>query len=460
MKSPLVILTVFYALGIISGKSFRLDFWLVALIAGIILLFASFAFRRKLLCLVLILILTLLAGCLSLLGANRLSGCHIRNLAVYNNDLIYSVSGYVAQPPEVKNGRVYFILRCREIQVNRVKFECCGDILVKMDFKEELGYGDRLTLIGPLRRYKFLSAQNIYLIMAVNDRRQVIRRAGSGGFWLTRSALRLRVGAQEIIRGCLPELPAGILCAMILGQKQDIPWLVKNAMVESGTVHILVVSGFNVGIVAFLANLMFKLLRIRRRARIILTAFCLIFYCLFTGASNPVIRATVMGLVFLSAYFLKREPDIYNTLSCAALFILMPSPLQLFDLGFQLSFSSVLAIAYFYPRLHGGLRLADCRNKVLRFFSEGCLVSLSAWLGTIGILAWNFRIITPVTVLANLFIVPLATLITLCGFAMLLAGLACLPLAVIFSLPTAALITLLLKINYALIRLPFACVHF
>ena len=77
-------------------------------------------------------------------------------------------------------------------------------------------------------------------------------------------------------------------------------------------------------------------------------------------------------------------------------------------------------------------------------------------MGTLVIIALNFRIIAPVTVLANILIVPLATLITLCGFTLVLSGLIYPNLAHLFSLSTAALITLLLNINAALIKLPFA----
>ncbi len=460
MKSALGVLTVFYALGIIFAHSLRLNFWFVAAIAAAVLFSAILAFRKKRLCSTLVFCLALLTGCLNLINSTRLPKNHVRNFLVYDPSLLYSVSGFIAQPPELKNGRLCFILRCRKIQVNQLRSKCSGDILVRMSFRGKFNYGENLTVLSTLRRNKFFSAQRIYLIMPVEEERQIIRRPGFGGKKFIRGILGLRVYLEELISRYLPALPASILSAMVLGQQQNIPWLVKQAMIESGTVHILVVSGFNVGIVAFIANLLLKFMRLSRRPRIILVGICLLIYCLLTGASNPVVRATVMGGVFLAAYFLKREPDIYNTLFCAALFILLISPAQLFDLGFQLSFSSVLAIVYFYPRLKEFMRLEKCGNKILKFFAEGGLVSLSAWLGTLGILAFNFRIFTPVTVLANLLIVPLATLITLAGFAMLLAGLVCPVLAGLFSLPICALINLLLNLNLLLIKLPFACVYF
>ncbi|MDD5130631.1 MAG: ComEC/Rec2 family competence protein [Candidatus Omnitrophica bacterium] len=472
MNKLLAGLTVFYGLGILLCGLIRLDYWLIMLVAVILLFFAVRTVKEKSLFLILVLFLALLAGCLNQKNSYRLPRCHIYNLFFFNGaGPDYSVTGSVSSVVEFRNGYYWFIMRAQEIQAGRARFCCCGKLLVKMDFTQELNYGENVTIIGNLnripgfngasRRYRdFLIRQGIYLIMPVKDLRQIVRRERAGGRGLVSRCIQLRTFLEQIINRHLPELPASILCAMVLGQKRDIPWLVNNSMVRSGTVHILVVSGFNVGIVGLIINLLLKILRLPRKGRIILTAVCLLIYCLITGATNPVVRATVMGLVFLAAYFLKREPNIYNSLASAALLILAVNPQQLFDIGFQLSFISVLAIIYLYPKLKVLIRLELCKIMVLRFITEGCLVSLSAWLGTVLIIAWNFRVVVPVTVLANILIVPLAALITLCGFVLVLSGWFCPGLAGIFSLPTAALINLLLNINAALIKLPFAYIYF
>jgi len=459
VKNPLAFLTLFFSAGIICAHCLRPGFWPTALFSAGVFIFACLVFYRKRLCSVLILGLALLLGGLSLINFHQLPREHLRNFVDAGNDLFYRVSGFVLMPPVFQNGYYYFVLQAQAVQAGGLKFTCCGKLLIRMEFEEFLNYGERLSLAGQIKRHKSVG-QEVNLIMAVKDARQIIREGGFGGAKITREILKLRSHLESIIRQQLPRLPAGILCAMVLGQQQNVPWAVRNAMVESGTVHILVVSGFNVGIVAFIANLLLKFLRLPRRLRVILVGVNLIIYCLLTGASNPVVRATIMGLIYLGAYFLRRDPDIFNSLFCAALLILTVRPGEIFDLGFELSFASVLAIIYFYPRLKRWLRPEQYQNRMVKFFIEGGLVSFAAWLGTCGILAFNFRMVTPVTVLANLVVVPLATLITLCGFAMLLVGLACPGLAEIFSLPAAALITILLNLNTVLARLPLACIYF
>jgi len=467
MKRVLAVLAVFYCLGIILASLIRVNFSAVLGLGMIILVFACLNFRKNHIFLFLIFFLALLLGGLNLKNSYLRPKCHISNFVHYKDNTVYSLSGFVDSAPEIKNNRTSFVFRLLEARVDKLKWRCCGKVLVELGFPQELNYGDNLALIGNLQRpygfnkvrqgyREFLARQGIYLLMRIRDTRQIIRQDGSRGSRLMSFSFRLRDRIEQVIRRNLADLPASILSAMVLGQRRGIPWLVNNSMVKSGTVHILVVSGFNVGIVAFIISLSLKIMRIRRKTRIILTVICLIIYCLTTGASNPVIRATVMGSVFLLAYLFKRAPDIYNSLSCAALFILLINPRQLFDVGFQLSFASVAAIIYLYPKLRAFLRVRDYGSKVLRFICDGLLVSFCAWMGTMGIIAYNFRIISPVTVLANLLIAPLAGLITLCGFTLVLCGLFFPFLAGPVSTTCRMLVTLLLNINAAAIKLPFA----
>jgi competence protein ComEC len=153
---------------------------------------------------------------------------------------------------------------------------------------------------------------------------------------------------------------------------------------------------------------------------------------------------------------LKREPDIYSSSALAALFILLINPQELFNISFQLSFACVLSIAYLYPKIKSLLGIEFLKIRYLRMLVEGCLVSFSAWIGTLGFIAYYFKIFSPVTVLANIFIVPLATLITLCGFSLVFISLICPPLAKFFASASELVVTLLLSLNSLLVKLPGA----
>ncbi|MDD5561499.1 MAG: ComEC/Rec2 family competence protein [Candidatus Omnitrophica bacterium] len=485
MKRLLAVSTLFYCLGIILLSLTRVSFWLILVLGVAALAAACLNFRNNRIFTFLVFFFALILGALNLKNSYMRHKCHLSNFVPYNDGTVYSLSGFVDSQPVIEGKSTAFVFRAQEVRSGNWRWPCCGKVLVKADFPQDLDYAEPLVLKGALHRpfrsssagcsYRdFLSNQGIYLLMRIKNSLQIIpySKSGSGALppgcqiqptgikRLIVFSLWLRDEIERVIRRYLPDLPAGILSAMVLGQRRSIPRLVNNNMVKAGTVHILVVSGFNVGIVAFIVNLLLKIMRIRRKARIFLTIICLLIYCLTTGASNPVIRATVMGIVFLSAHIFKREADIYNCLASAAIFILGLNPRQLFDVGFQLSFASVLAIVCLYPKAKTFLRLDNCKSRPLRYIYEGCLVSFCAWIGTAGIVAYNFRIIAPITVLANILVVPLATLITLCGFSLVLCGPFCTLLGKAIGTTSAMLITLLLNVNAAVIKIPGAYFYF
>ena len=472
MQRPLAILAVFFALGILAASQIKIPF-LAAYLLALIFLCATFFWKQKGLRLNLGLgCLVLFLGAASFKNAQSLPGNHILNYLYYKNAPTYLIGGFIDSEPQLKNHKTSFVFKTQAMQNGSLNRICRGDILVHLAAKNDLYYGEELILRGNLSRpfgrrgrgrqgYRdYLSRQGIWLVMNIKTNADIARLKRNRGFILKRLALQLKEKMQAVILGQASSLAAAITQAMVLGEKSNIPWFVQEAMMKTGTVHILVVSGFNVGIVTFMIILFFKLMRIPRKLGFALTIPLLLLYCLLTGASTPVVRATVMAVVFLSGFLLQREPDIYNSLGLAALFILGANPRQLFDIGFQLSFASVISIVYLYPKMKSFFRVESIGPKPLRAIISGGLVSLSAWLGTLGFVAYYFRIFAPVTVLANILIVPLASLITLCGFSLIAAGLICPSLSVLFASTSELLVLFLININTFLLKLPGASFFF
>jgi len=452
----LSLIAVCFCAGIILGEIFRLGFFVIYL-SAITLLIVSLFFRKAQG--VLLLCVILLLGVLFLINSRILPQNHISRF-IYKSSDFYIVKGFIKSAPEEKDGRVSFVLQAEEIQFDRQRYSSCGDILVNAKGDNKLSYGEEVILSGDINYPGYwLSRQNIYGVMRVKSPAQLIKLNKSKGLFIKKFSLYLKGLIKRSIYRNVSSVSAGIISAMVLGDKDGIPRVIYDSMIKSGTVHILVVSGFNVGIVVFLIMLILKVLRIRRTARYCIAIICLIIYCFVTGASTPVVRATVMGVSFFTAYLIKREPDIYNSLSLAALFILIINPRELFSISFQLSFVSVLSIIYIYPKLKFLFRLESVKIRFLRFILEGFAVSLSAWLGTFGFILYYFRIFSPVTVIANIFIVPLATLITLSGFSLVVFSRVFPITSGLFASAAELFVILLLKINSALISLPFAYLY-
>ncbi|MGI4759943.1 MAG: ComEC/Rec2 family competence protein [Janthinobacterium lividum] len=156
--------------------------------------------------------------------------------------------------------------------------------------------------------------------------------------------------------------------ALVLGFKDDIDHDTRQAYANTGTTHIMAVSGLQVGLL--FAALQWLLARVPLggavRRRRLLTAglgLALIWsYALLTGLSASVLRATVMFTLVILGQAWERQSSLFNTLSAAAFGLLLWNPYLLCDVGFQLSFLAVLSIVYLQPTIVGWL---DVRNAVL-----------------------------------------------------------------------------------------------
>jgi competence protein ComEC len=223
-----------------------------------------------------------------------------------------------------------------------------------------------------------------------------------------------------------------IIQAMILGDQKEIPKDVMENFNKTGTTHIIAISGFNIGIIAFLSFIVIRLimksstyLLLRFNIVKVSTVFAIvpvIFYSFIAGMGISVIRAAIMAVTFMIAIIFGKDRDLYNSLVLAALIILIVSPPSLFDISFQLSFMAVWAILFVTPRLAvmipEGSREEMSRYrvwamKIYKSIVMFIVVSLSATLGTLPLIVLYFNRISTVVLLSNLFIVPVLGIIAI-----------------------------------------------
>ncbi|MBI5598215.1 MAG: DNA internalization-related competence protein ComEC/Rec2 [Deltaproteobacteria bacterium] len=242
---------------------------------------------------------------------------------------------------------------------------------------------------------------------------------------------------------------AGVLKALITGEKGDIPDDVKDAFVKSGTAHLLAISGLHVGFVAYLSYLLiFWILKRSERlllefnAKKLAVAFSLLpvaAYGAVSGLSVSTQRAVIMVAAFVFTMLIGRLREFYNTVALAALVVLAVSPESLWDASFELSFAAVIAIVYLTPGLAA---LFESAEKKTNGFASGrpsvkdgwwaveagrlrewtgktgkkvktlFFVSLAASLGTYPLLAYHFHRVSVIGVLSNIIAVPITGFLT------------------------------------------------
>lgn len=235
----------------------------------------------------------------------------------------------------------------------------------------------------------------------------------------------------------------GLATAMFLGSREELDPDLRQAFVETGTIHLLVVSGLNVGI---LAGFLFGMLRFalvpRTWAMGIVAAVC-VLYAATTDAQPPVVRATVMVLVACLAMVIARRPLGFNSLAAAGLVVLAINPAELFQTGTQLSFLAVGVLVFIAGRRTGGresdpldrliARTRPWPVRVLRRLGrpvwQATVATTFIWLVVCPLVMARFHLLSPAAVLLGPVLVFPVTLAMASAFGVFLFGWLVPPLA-------------------------------
>ena len=205
---------------------------------------------------------------------------------------------------------------------------------------------------------------------------------------------------------------AAIAAAMSLGDKRSLDAAQRQSFSATGVSHVLALSGLHLGILFSLYSLLFVNRLRSRRGRVFasLVGVALLWgFALLVGFPLSLVRATVMFTLWQLSVVLYGERSSLNNLALAALLILLFSPASLFDIGFQLSFTSVFFILLLTPHIPRPRWLR--RSRLLALLYGWLTVSIVAQIGTGPLVAYYFHTIPLVGLLGNLLAIPLAYVI-------------------------------------------------
>ncbi len=239
--------------------------------------------------------------------------------------------------------------------------------------------------------------------------------------------LRNKINKKLIAAG-FKDNALSIINALLLGQRQTIDKTIYNNYVNSGTIHILAVSGLHVGILLLILNFILRPLLYFKYGYILRPAIIIILlwsFAVIAGLSPSVTRAVTMFSVLSFAMHLKRPANIYNTLAISAFFILLFKPNFLFEIGFQMSYLAVLGIVSIQPILY---RLWKPKYWIIDKPWQIFTVTVAAQVGVAPISLFYFHQFPGLFFISNLVVIPFL------GFILGL-GLFIIILALINSLP-------------------------
>ena len=221
--------------------------------------------------------------------------------------------------------------------------------------------------------------------------------------------------------------------------------------------HLLAVSGLHLAILASLVGLFLRAAGVGRRSAGVTLAAFVVLYAVVAGARPPVVRAAVMVVTYLASAALGRDRNLQNAVAFAALVLLVHRPAALFEAGFQLSFAAVSFIAFLFPVIEEAWKatrgepadwmepLPENRyDRAMRRVRQALFVSIAAWIGVMPLVLHYLGFVNPWSILANVVVLPLATVALAGGVLLMVAGSVWVPLGAVFALPARAGIGMLM----------------
>jgi competence protein ComEC len=295
-----------------------------------------------------------------------------------------------------------------------------------------------------------MAAQSIYLSGRIASPLEILPFTEQSETYFTRlryfpERIRHRIGA--FLDAGLEPRTASLYKALLIGSRAGIPDDILEQFKASGCMHLLAISGLHMGLLGLMTVASLTWLLKRSTFLLLhthvptlatfLSLLPLVGYAFIAGMNTPVLRALIMAALFLVGVILRRQRSILPVIAAAALILLLLRPLSLFTVSFQLSFSSILAIALIYPRLLAMLETNDpgTGKTLLTSAFTALIVSIAATLGSLPFMLYHFNRLSLIGPVMNLLVEPF-----LCFWA-LPAGLLAIPC--IFFAPEVA--TLLLK---------------
>ena len=338
--------------------------------------------------------------------------------------------GIIGDEPILKEKTIRFPLKIKAVLDSNKFLNGEGTIYVtvmKDSVSRTYEYGDELQILGsysPINpaynpaefNYKqYLNNKGIYYQVFVEENNIHINAKNQGN-WLISTSLKLRQSLiQKFERYIDNERSFQIAIALIFGYRSQVDSESLRAFTNTGTIHVLSVSGLHVGLVFGFLNIMLLWLNRFRYGKLVRSVIIIIAiwaYVVLTGMSPPILRAGIMITFFTLSILFSRKQIALNTLFASAFFILLFAPNYLLDVGFQLSYSAILGIILFYPLL---ANLYIPSNKWSKYIVEYIYVSLAAQLFTLPLALYYFHQFPNYFLIANLFIAIPSTLVMYSG---------------------------------------------
>jgi len=441
---PLLYVSITWLTGIFIGSIFTLPVWLLALPLPVLpLAFLLPKHRRSLVTLAMCLLAFPGAALLCQSSQQLINPTQVQ---YYNEKGSVLLTGMINDEPEIKGSSVEFNFAASGIGTTDNTSPVKGGVLVRLPFYRSFQYGDALELSGKLQTplqfgdfdYRdYLENRGIYSVM--NYPAATVTGTGKGMLPLT-WIYGLRSSLSDSLSVCLPEPQSSLACAILLGLRGSLPPDLIQSFYVTGTTHLIAISGMNLTILlGMILALTIWIFGRKNKAYFWIALAFIWLYTVLTGMPATMVRAAIMGSVFLAAELLGRQRNGLAALVLAAALMTAAEPRVLWDISFQLSFLSMLGLVLIAPYLMAftSPQATPGQSRYALWLKEIIVISfgttLAAVIATWPLTALNFHAFSIVSAPATFFSMPSFPGIIISSLLTAAAGLAWRPLGIIIG---------------------------
>lgn len=235
---------------------------------------------------------------------------------------------------------------------------------------------------------------------------------------------RLRQMMNNKFEQLLPDDLAGLYQGILLGNTSKLSAEIKDQFKNTGTTHVMAVSGFNVSIMIAMVAFLGTTLKLKRKLNLFLSLTAIFLLWGMVGSSASVIRAALMGIMVLFAAYNYRFANRRTILIMVATVMTMMNPFAVrYDIGFQLSFVATYALIVLTPKIERYILPVGEHTRLQKFLSSVLLPTIVAYTSTVLIIWIHFSRVSWTSIAVNIVIAPLIPILMLVGICgVIIAG--------------------------------------
>ena len=364
-----------------------------------------------------------------------------------------TVTGRVTDDIRPSGGGFETLVEPQLVQVGATAVPGIGNVLVRWRGPTEAGFGDQVQAVGKLTlprdlptfdRRAYLAQKHVFVELQATSLDVVEKTNG-----LASLPQRLRSAYTATVDGLVPAPHGAVLVGIVLGVHRGIPASLQDALIATGLIHLLVLSGLKVAVFARIVQ--GALRPVLGRAATWPAVGLIGLYAMTGGATPAAVRAAAMGGLAIAATHLGRPTHVWTSLALTGAAMLGWHPELAWDVGFQLSFAGTAAIILFTPAIERRLTFMP------HAFREPFAVTCAAQVGTVPMMASDFHVLSPAAPVANALTLPILPALVVAGLALGAASFVP-PLAAWLAVPVTGLLAYVEQVAYVLSRAPAAAI--